>query len=330
CDTALDIKLPYTALHSFSNSVTRRVCSNNLNAANFYKFSLAYDVPVDISTCFAKTVIDTGVEVSTGCQGASGATCIGSNSEGKLCNHKAAQMSFDAMKGQSYIMTVFNEALAAVNVKQYRIVAFALEIPANSMCSAATVVPHKQFYKQYLVLNRLAFKTELTDIGTTRGLYYLLNTDKAMKVSVDTCSMSTTMDTFILRHSGCVVNTVGDAKISTPLDYIDVMSTVRYSCDVHGTKLNFETVPNKDYYIFVAPYNFDEEGFMEVQFFMDYVDSDQSSNNDNTSSEEDNNVPVGWIVFGVLFYIMCAVVIAVVVVLIILKRKSSANYSSFE
>ncbi|EMD43730.1 Hypothetical protein EHI5A_153600 [Entamoeba histolytica KU27] len=335
CQDALDVQLPYTALHTFSNTKTRQICSGEMAPANYYRFSLNKDIGVDVSTCFPKTLVNTAVEITKGCYGEPTAKCIGSNTEGRGCAVGAAKLSVDLNANTQYTLSVYSEAVAALNVKQYRVVIFSLEIPKESVCDSAIVVPYQKYYADYLILNRLSYKTDFGSVGITRGSYFKVQIpDVAYTVTVRTCSSKTTMNSFVALYGKCIVQGSSDQPISVPNEDIGIASSSITNCDVHGTYLTFDTVPNKEYYVFVGPENFAEEGFVDVQFFMDAKEDPQpddsssvpptpSSSTDDKDDDSHHSTPVGWIVFGVLVYVLFAGILAGCVIAIILKRRSS-------
>ncbi|KAL7719386.1 Uncharacterized protein QTN25_003106 [Entamoeba marina] len=340
CETALSVTLPYTAVHSFDNSYSHQLCSGDVRSANYYSFTLDKDIGVDVSTCFTKTTVNTATEFIHGCYGDSSlsAECIGSNLDGKGCENGASKMSIDLYKNIKYTLSVYSENVAAViNIKQYRVVLFTLEIPENSACSEATTLNHNDYYAEYLILNRLDYTTNLGEFGTTRGNYFRIQPDVDVEVTVRTCSSNTTMKSMILLHDKCSTQTVGDEIVSYPDEMTEIASSSLVNCDVHGTYLTFTAKAEKEQFIFIGPEYFEEEGFIGIEFYMDAIGGDSSESEGNESSEstsngshniidDDNGLSGGqifWIIFGVGLYIIFACVLAAVIVFVALKARTS-------
>ncbi|KAL7717338.1 Uncharacterized protein QTN25_005157 [Entamoeba marina] len=338
CETALSVTLPYTAVHSFDNTYSHQLCSGDVRSANYYSFTLDKDIGVDVSTCFTKTTVNTATEFIHGCYGDSSlsAECIGSNLDGKGCENGASKMSIDLYKNIKYTLSVYSENTNnVINIKQYRVVLFTLEIPENSACSEATTLNHNDYYAEYLILNRLDYTSSLGEFGTTRGNYFRIQPDVNVEVTVRTCSSNTTMKSMIVLHDKCSTQTVGDEIVSYPDEMTDAVVSSFTNCDVHGTYITFTAKAEKEQFIFIAPEYFEEEGFIGVEFYMDAIggDSSESEGNDSSESTSSHNIVDGddglsggqifWIIFGVGLYIVFACVLATVVILAALKNRVS-------
>ncbi|ELP90834.1 hypothetical protein EIN_359170 [Entamoeba invadens IP1] len=334
CSEALEVTLPFTALHSFANTKSYQTCLSNgqstLSPANYYKFTLDKDCVLDASTCFPKTLVNTAIEISTKCHGDVGNECVGIINDSKGCPVDSASISIDGKKG-TYILSVFSESTAIINTKQYRLVIFVAEVPQNSMCDKPTEINVKNYYNHYLLLNRQSQTTDLGTGGITRGIYFRIQTNEEWTIQVKTCSMSTTMNSIILLHDRCTTQVKDGVTVSYPDDLVAVSMSSIKNCDIHGTYLTFNTTTDgKEHYIFVAPQNNDETGFIDVEFYMDPIEApvpDQSSSHHN--DDDNKKPPVGWIVFGVIVFVVFVVVIAGILVVIFLKTKK-AGYSTFE
>ena len=270
CDTALPITLPYTAL---GTDKTDQKCLMTKNIANYYKFKLDKDVAVDVTTCFPKTTIDTAIQITRGgCKGSQ--ECVGWNTEGKMCQVGAAKMSLDLKKNIEYTLSVYAEnPNSIVNIKQYRLVAFALETPEESRCDKAIEINLNNFYEEHLMLNRLSYPTDLGEVAeSVRGAYYVIRPEEDHVIQVRTCSSNTTMHSMIIVTEKCKTRKNGTNYVSYPTEVLDATISTLVSCDVYGTYSEFNATAGKTYYVFVGPEYFLEEGFIGVEFYMDPAD----------------------------------------------------------
>ncbi|EKE39953.1 hypothetical protein ENUP19_0052G0002 [Entamoeba nuttalli] len=344
CPDAMFITLPFTAIHSFDNSASQLLCSSKSAASSFYRFVLPEDQKVDVSTCFPKTIIDTGIEITTGCFGDSdlSASCIDYNSEGKGCVNGAAAMSVSLKGEQQYYLNIYSESKSTLNLKQYRFVIFTEEVPKNSVCNKAIELPYEDGYSEYLVLNRYSKETNFgSEYGTTKGSWFHINVMKKTTVTVRTCSPSTTSDSLIVTANECYVTQQNSKEMSNPTELEDIAVSGINNCDIHGTYLTFNLEANQSKFIFVGPQNFNDEAFIGVEFYMNSPDDDDddndsssssqkptessSSNNNNKDDDDYNNstTPIGWIIFGVLFYVLFVIVLIITIIAIKMKRKNS-------
>jgi len=327
CTDAMNITLPYTAIHTLGTNKEQVACdTRNYVVGSYYQFRLDKKIEVDASTCFPKTTFDTAIEITKG--GCSKKECVASNLDGKGCELQASKISADLEKDVDYVLNVYAENTESkLNIKQYRLVVFTLEIPANSKCDTATKVKGSEFYHQELTLNRLAYATDLgSDLpGTVRGAYFLVEADNDdYSIQVRTCSSNTTTRSFILATKSCSSKKANGTYVSYPNGVIEIETATINPCDVFGTYLTFNLSKNEKAYVFVGPTNFHEDAFIGVEFFMDPAHPNIEPTNDTDGS----SIKVGWLVVCILFYCLFLLVIAVTIVAIWFIKTHSGSYST--
>jgi len=347
CSSARTVDLPFTLLSAFTDAdEPQQLPAANINApAHYFKVAIKASGQhiLGASTCFPKTITNTGIEIDKSCT--EGLTY---NSEGRTCSYGAAAISLDVEGNVEYILAVYSETVSSLKLKQYRLVIYHDVAPSNSKCSTADSLDNLYYFRK-LNLNRMALPTNLKEdnqIIETRGHYFKFRRSEDYVVSVKTCSVDTTMDSMIIVTKECTTKD----DISTPSKLVNVATASVTNCDVHGTELSFDAAANTDYYILAVPENPSEEGFIDVQIYMDKKDEDDDDSSyhpqddssyhpphpqdsdddepDNDRDDDDNkHTPVGWIIFGVLFYVLFTAVLVALVVSVILKRRTASGYA---
>jgi len=344
CETAMQITLPFTAIHTLGTAKTTTTCGDRFTTVgNYYKFKLDKDIEVDASTCFPKTTFNTSIEFTEG--GCSSKKCTGYNLDGRSCELGASKVSIDLKKNVEYVMEVLAEnPNIKINIKQYRLVIFTLEIPQNSKCDTPTLIKGSTFYYQQLTLNRLSYATDLGEDlpGTVRGAYFLVEADNDdYTIEVRTCSSNTTTDSFILSTKKCSAVKNGDTYVSYPDDLIDIETSTIKSCDVFGTYMRFNLTKGQKAYVFVGPSNFHDDAFIGVEFFMDQIGKkpDTSSTTSTSSSytyssnniedeSDGEGIQVGWLVICILFYCLFVLILVATIIFIARVKFNGQSYST--
>ena len=325
CENALEIQLPYTGLHTFEDTVNQMACTTIKAPANYYKFRLAKKQQVDISTCFAKTMVNTGVEIVKNKCPSEGGSCTVYKSESDGCAYGAVKMQHTLDKDTDYYLTIYSEATQALAVRQYRFVIFTEEVPENSMCATATELPFEDGYAEYLVLNRYGRMSNFGKAyGETRGSWFHIKVTKKMSITVRTCSPDTTTNSFIVLADECKTEGSGSQTVSTPSKLSNLAKSSEITCDIHGTYTTFELDEGEEKYIFVGPESFNTDCFIGAQFYMDLTSPEEDA-----EETEVNEVAVGYVVVGSICYVW-AIVLTVLVTVIIVIRKRTSSYSALE
>ncbi|ELP93809.1 hypothetical protein EIN_176160 [Entamoeba invadens IP1] len=341
CPSAMPITLPFTALHTFNSKKTTTFCRGLSYAANYYRFTSEKGLDVDISTCFPRTLVNTGLEMTSGCAGEPTTMCVKEVADSPGCTYNAAQMQAHTSIGSDYVVTVYNEGIDTSSLRQYRLAVFTTEVPENSICTRATPIIIDEGFVSYTVLNKYSRTSDFGDFGTTKGNYFSVMYKKDITITVRTCSSYTTMKTNIVTATKCSLSGTAEAPISMLDDFTSIATSSIIGCDIYGTMLDVNVTANEMVYIFIGPENFADEGFIGVDFFIPEPEPDPETSSgtepshssessiDSKDNNNDSDTPVAWIVVGVLTFILFLVIIggAMGAVLFMYYKKKS-GYSN--
>ena len=113
---------------------------------------------VNISTWLQKTLIDTALEVVTGC--GESAMCVCFQLNGRGSENGTVRFSFDADANVDYNLAIYQQNDAAWSLfHTVRLVVVEYKVPASSRCSTPIEVDPYQWCTEQLVLNRFADST---------------------------------------------------------------------------------------------------------------------------------------------------------------------------
>ncbi|ELP94263.1 hypothetical protein EIN_187300 [Entamoeba invadens IP1] len=332
CSSPLQVMLPYTAVHTFDLTASHLICTNTNALSSFYKFDLADDAHVLLSTCYANTLIDTAMELTKGCfETPDTSECLYSCKAGLLCQNNDAEMDVDLQADKDYILNVYSESPLSTISQQYRITIISDTPAPESRCDQPIRINETQPHVTLQIYNQYSHDSNFGTYGNLRGNYYSIQTSVAKDVEVKTCSSSTTTNSVIIKMLNCSVTSDGVKYTSFPDNIIDVQKSSIKKCDKFGTYMLFTTEPNEPLLIFVGGENFIENGFINVDITLSDLEQSISSHQSGDDDDGLNGGQIFGIVVGVLIGVALVVAFVVILVFVVVYFvRRNKNYGTIE
>ncbi|ELP88956.1 hypothetical protein EIN_491050 [Entamoeba invadens IP1] len=354
CANAKNIQIPFSTLDwNLGASTSKNLfCSKTESEGTWYTFSVESRATLFVSTCTQTLLYPSYLAVGSGscsemlCMGEADPSLIGCMSGGTALLSVAPQNKYYVFVG-SQNTNVYGQ----FNLKMYT-----NDPPESSKCNNAIVLNMKEKFIRLTTYNRYSYRTYVKFLDgksrEVRGTYFVINEGYSGKVLFMTCATGTTIPSFISTHNACRGNI--QSNYSFPSDivsskYADYQSNV---CGNMGSKLQVDVDGLNPTLVFVAGYNTDDYGFIDVEILLrvtplpttsssepvessSHPSQSSEAHSSNTSdSDEDNNGlsggQIAGIVIGVIIFVAVSALLIGVVVFVVIKATNAAKYQALD
>ncbi|EAL47650.1 hypothetical protein EHI8A_079840 [Entamoeba histolytica HM-1:IMSS-B] len=350
CQNARSIMVPYTILDwNLNAEPSNGFCSRTQKTeAVWYTFSVEKTTQVSISTCSQSVQYDSYLAVGSGSCGQ--LVCIADVNDTRGCNG-GGYVTIKAQPGNNYYVFVGAESQGTSG--QFVLSLYTNDRPIYSQCSEAMVLPvSKKFYRM-TTYTQYSYATYMTFPDGThknvRGSYYLIPEGYKGSVYFMTCATGTEIPTFISAHDSCRGNDKTNYSFPSPPSVSEYSDFKSGNCGKFGTILKVEVNGVDPKLVLVSGFNENEIGFIDVEILMklEKIPSSDSSSSSSPSAsstqpstsssapnpsgessnntEDNNGTKIGWIIFGVVLFLIFITIFAFIIGFIIYRKKRSNN-----